>query len=61
MNIENKRQLATIIIALGLRLLAAYLMGEVVKTQVNEQTKILVNDYQGKSAVLVKVQGEQPG
>jgi Flp pilus assembly protein CpaB len=54
MNIENKRQLATILLAVGLGLVAALLMSKVVSDKVEEQTKIIAKEYQGRSAALVK-------
>lgn len=54
MNIENKKQVATILLALGLGLVASMLMSKVVSDKVAEQTKIISNDYQKKSAALVK-------
>lgn len=54
MNLENKRQLATILLAVGLGLAAAMLMGKVVRDQVEHQTKVIAQDYQKSSAALVK-------
>ena len=54
MNIENKKQVATILLAVGLGLVASILMSKVVSDQINEQTKAIAKDYQVKSAVLVK-------
>jgi len=54
MNIENKKQLATILLAVGLGLVASMLMSKVVSDKVEQQTKIIAKEYQGKSAALVK-------
>lgn len=54
MNIENKRQLATILLAVGLGLVASMLMSKVVSDKVERQTKIIAKEYQGKSAALIK-------
>ncbi len=54
MNIENKKQFATILLAVGLGLVAAMLMSKVVSDKVDQQTKIISKEYQGRSAALVK-------
>ncbi|OGX37823.1 MAG: Flp pilus assembly protein CpaB [Omnitrophica WOR_2 bacterium RIFCSPHIGHO2_02_FULL_52_10] len=54
MNIENKKQLATILLAIGLGLVASMLMSKVVSDKVDEQTKIIAKEYQGRSSALVK-------
>ena len=54
MNIENKKQLATILLAVGLGLVASMLMSKVVSDKVDEQTKIIAKEYQGRSSALVK-------
>lgn len=54
MNIENKKQFATILLAVGLGLVAAMLMSKVVSDKVDQQTKIIAKEYQGRSAALVK-------
>ena len=54
MNIENKKQLATILLAVGLGLVASMLMSKVVNDKIDEQTKIISKEYQGRSAALVK-------
>ena len=54
MNIENKKQFATILLAVGLGLVAAMLMSKVVSDKVEEQTRIIAKEYQGRSAALVK-------
>lgn len=54
MNIENKKQFATILLAVGLGLVAAMLMSKVVNDKVERQTSIIAKEYQGRSAALVK-------
>jgi len=54
MNIENKKQLATILLAVGLGLIASMLMSKVVNDKIDQQTKIIAKEYQGRSATLVK-------
>ncbi|MCK5266899.1 MAG: hypothetical protein KAR07_01915, partial [Spirochaetes bacterium] len=54
MNIENKKQFATILLAVGLGLVAAMLMSKVVSDKVEEQTRSISKEYQGRSAALVK-------
>ncbi len=54
MNIENKKQFATILLAVGLGLVAAVLMSKVVETKVDQQTKAIAKEYRGRSAALVK-------
>jgi len=54
MNIENKKQFATILLAVGLGLVAAMLMSKVVSDQVDKQTRVIAKEYQGRSAALVK-------
>lgn len=54
MNLENKRQIATILLAIGLGLIASMLMSKVVNEKIDEQTKIIAKEYQGRSAALIK-------
>jgi len=54
MNIENKKQLATLLIAVALGLIASGLMSKVVNDKIDEQTKVIAKEYQGRSASLVK-------
>ena len=54
MNIENKRQMATILLAVGLGLVASMLMGKVVNDKIDKQTRVIANEYQGRSAALVQ-------
>jgi pilus assembly protein CpaB len=54
MNIENKKQLVTILLAVGLGLIASMLMSKVVNDKIDQQTKIIAKEYQARSATLVK-------
>lgn len=54
MNLENKKQLATILLAVGLGLVAAFLMSQYVKNEIQEQTKALARDYEKKNSALIK-------
>jgi len=54
MNIENKKQLATIFLAIGLGLAASMLMSKVVSDKVEEQTNVIAKEYQGRNTALVK-------
>lgn len=54
MNIENKRQVVTILLAVGLGLIASMLMSKVVNDKVDQQTQIIAKEYQGRSAALIK-------
>lgn len=54
MNIENKKQFATILLAVGLGLVAAVLMSKVVENKVDQQTKMIAKEYQSRSAALVQ-------
>ena len=54
MNVENKKQFATILLAVGLGLVAAMLMSKVVSDKVDQQTKTIAKEYQGRSVALVK-------
>jgi hypothetical protein len=62
MNLENKKQVATIALAVGLGLVAAFLMSQYVNGEVQNQTKALAADYQKKNAALIqeveKVRGQ---
>ena len=53
MNLENKKQIAIIIVAVALGLAAVALASYVIEQKVNEQTKILAKDYQKKSEVVL--------
>lgn len=48
MNLENKKQIAIILLAIGLGLIAAYFTGEVIKRSVNQQTADLAKEYETK-------------
>jgi len=54
MNIEDKKQFATILLAVGLGLVASMLMSKVVNDKIDQQTKAIAKEYQGRSAALVK-------
>jgi len=54
MNIENKRQAAIILLAVGLGLGASVIMSNVVNSKIDEQTKIIAKEYQGRTTALVK-------
>lgn len=54
MNIENKKQFATILLAVGLGLVAAFLTSQYVQKNVQRQTKKLAKQYQKKNSVLVQ-------
>lgn len=54
MSIENKKQFATILLAIGLGLVAAMLMSKVVNDKVDQQTSVIAKDFQIKSTKLVK-------
>ncbi len=50
MNIENKKQIATILLAVGLGLVAAFLTSQYVKTSIEEQTRALARDFEKQNA-----------
>jgi len=54
MNIENKKQVATILLAIGLGLIASILMSKVVNDKIDQQTREIAKEYQGRSFALVK-------
>ena len=54
MNVENKKQFATILLAVGLGLVAAMLMSKVVSDKVDQQTKTIAKEYQGRCVALIK-------
>lgn len=53
MNLENKKQIATLLAAIGLGLTAVVLTGQYVQNNVNEQTKALSDEYQKKNVAVV--------
>jgi Flp pilus assembly protein CpaB len=53
MNIENKKQAATILLAVAFGLAAAYLTGMYVKNSVETQTRKLSEDYKKKNDVVI--------
>jgi pilus assembly protein CpaB len=54
MNLENKKQAATIIFAVGLGLIAAFLTSQYVKSSIENQTRILAEEYKKRSAAVVQ-------
>lgn len=54
MNIENKKQFATILMAVGLGLVAAFLTSQFVQRNIQEQTQVLAKEYNKKSSSLVQ-------
>jgi len=54
MNIENKKQIATILLAIGLGLVASMLMSKVVSENISRETEKISKDYLNRSAGLVK-------
>ena len=54
MNIENKKQFATIAAAVALGFLASFLASHYVSSSIEEQTRHLAEDYKTKNDVLVK-------
>jgi capsular polysaccharide biosynthesis protein len=54
MNIENKRQLAIILFAVGLGLGASIIMSKVVNDKIENQTRLIAGEYQKRNQVLVQ-------
>jgi len=54
MNIENKKQFATILLAVGLGLIAALLTSQFVQNKIEEQKEFLARDLQKKNAALIQ-------
>ena len=54
MNIENKKQFATILLAVGLGLIAVLLASQYVQSKVAQQTEFLSRDFQKKNASLIQ-------
>ncbi len=54
MNLENKKQIATVILALGLGLIATFLTGQYVQNSVTKQTKAMTKEYAQHTASLKK-------
>jgi Flp pilus assembly protein CpaB len=54
MNIENKKQFATILLAVGLGLIAALLTSQYVQNKIEEQKEFLARDLQKKNTALVQ-------
>lgn len=53
MNIENKKQVATILLAIGLGLVATFLTSQYVTRSVTQQTQILAADYKNQTGALL--------
>lgn len=54
MNIENKKQVATILLAVGLGLVAAFLTSQYIQSAIQQQTALLAKEYTKQSATLKK-------
>lgn len=54
MNIENKKQIATILLAVGLGLVATFLTSQYVENNVTQRVKVLVKEYTQQTAALEK-------
>lgn len=54
MNIENKKQIATIFLAVGLGLVATFLTSQYVQNNIAQQTKILAKEYTQQTTALQK-------
>ncbi len=52
MNIENKKQIATILLAVGLGLVATFLTSQYVQNSIDHQTKLLAKEYTQQTAAL---------
>ncbi len=53
MNIENKKQVATILLAIGLGLVATFLTSQYVTKSVTQQTQMLAQDYKNQTGALL--------
>lgn len=54
MNIENKKQIATILLAVGLGLVATFLTSQYVQNNIAQQTKALAKEYTQQTASIAK-------
>jgi len=54
MNLENKKQLATLALAIGLGFVAVFLTGEFLKSSINAERQKLANDYKKSQAALAQ-------
>src|SRR3989338_2051188 len=54
MNIENKKQIATILLAVGLGRAATFLTSQYVQNNIAQQTKLLAKEYTQQTAALQK-------
>lgn len=53
MNIENKKQVATILLAIGLGLVATFLTSQYITKSVTQQTQVLAQDYKNQTGALL--------
>ena len=53
MNVENKKQIATILLAIGLGLVATFLTSQYVTKSVIHQTQLLAQDYKNQTGALL--------
>lgn len=58
MNLENKRQIVTLLLAVGLGLVAVYLVGQYVQSTIQEQTRALAAEYQQKNEAVINEVGQ---
>lgn len=54
MNIENKKQVATILLAVGLGLVAVFLTSQYIQSRIKEETTVLAKEYTKQGAALQK-------
>ena len=54
MNIENKKQIAMLLLAVGLGLVSAFLVSQYVQNNVKEQTRRLASEYKRRNAEIEK-------
>ena len=53
MNVENKKQIATILLAIGLGLVATFLTSQYITKSVTHQTQLLAQDYKNQTGALL--------
>ena len=53
LNLENKKQVATILLAIGLGLVAAYLMGAHIENSIKQQTRLIAQEAEKKNAAMI--------
>ena len=62
MNIENKKQFTTFLLAIGLGLVAAFLTSQYIKNNVNQQTQALAKEYEKRNSGLIQdIEGLKQG